>query len=93
MIFGQPQLLVVELPYGDCEEEFAQQGYNYSLAPGSPPQEHNYYNTWSSKVTTYNYFSILIDDESMYAHKRKSLVMKLHVYIKSICVVTKIILV
>jgi hypothetical protein len=43
VIFGQPQLLVVELPYGDCEEEFAQQGYNYSLAPGSPPQEHNYY--------------------------------------------------
>ena len=29
VIFGQPQLLVVDLPYGDSEEEFAQQGtYN-----------------------------------------------------------------
>ena len=26
VIFGQPQLLVVDLPYGDGEEEFAQQG-------------------------------------------------------------------
>ena len=26
MIFGQPQLLVVDLPYGDGEAEFAQQG-------------------------------------------------------------------
>ena len=26
VIFGQPQLLVVDLPYGDEEAEFAQQG-------------------------------------------------------------------
>ena len=26
VIFGQPQLLVVDLPYGDGEAEFAQQG-------------------------------------------------------------------
>ena len=26
MVFGQPQLLVVDLPYGDSEADFAQQG-------------------------------------------------------------------
>ena len=26
VVFGQPQLLVVDLPYGDSEAEFAQQG-------------------------------------------------------------------
>lgn len=25
-VFGQPQLLVVDLPYGDSEADFAQQG-------------------------------------------------------------------
>ena len=30
VIFGQPQLLVVDLPYGDGEAEFAQQGTVYS---------------------------------------------------------------
>ena len=47
VIFGQPQLLVVDLPYGDGEEEFAQQGNAWhhalflSLFPSHKMHIHN----------------------------------------------------